>query len=209
MAKPFTVERMWPGQTVVILAGGPSVTPAQVRAIARARLLQKCRVIAVNDAVYLAWWADWLHACDAKWWHWHIQAVQRFAGIKTTTCEDVMPGWVDGYLKVTGTEGFDEDPSLIRSGGNGAYQAMHCAIHAGASKIILVGVDMRCGEAGESHWFGDHPDRMVPDHAKGMLPHFATLQPTLEARKITVLNASIRSALRIFPFCIIESELRV
>lgn len=204
MAKPFTVDQMWPGLTAVIIGGGPSLSLAQIRTIAQARTTQKCRVIAVNDAVYPAWWADWLHASDTKWWHWNIQSVQHFRGIKTTVCDDCPDRWVDGYLRYTGREGFDPDPSCIRTGGNSVYQAMHIAIHAGVKRIVLVGVDMKRGADGESHWFGEHHDRIVPDYAETLIPAFATLVPEIEARGVRVTNASPGSALLTFPFAPIE-----
>lgn len=190
------VEPWFEGRPVVIIAGGPSVTLRDIHLIARKRLDlgSKWRVIAVNDAVYPAWWADWLHACDANWWHWHIQRVAHFAGIKTTLDPSVPREWA-WLLDNTGNEGFDPSPRNCRTGGNSAYQAMHCAIHAGASKIVLVGVDMDKG----SHWFGEHPKEANVDRATAMLPAFPTLVPTLKARGIEVLNASLRSRLEIFP----------
>lgn len=194
MARPYAVSRMWPGQTVVIIGGGASLSLAQIRTIAMKRLAGRCRVIAVNDAVYPAWWADWLHGCDTKWWQWHIQEVQRFGGIKTTCCDDVPNGWVDGFLRQTGLEGFDPDPSCIRTGGNSVYQAMHIAVHAGAARIVLLGVDMH-----GPHWFGDHPDKITPNFSVDLAPHFETLKPAMVERGVSVVNASPGSALAAFP----------
>ncbi len=194
MARPYAVSRMWPGQTVVIIGGGASLSLAQIRTIAMKRLAGRCRVIAVNDAVYPAWWADWLHACDAKWWQWHIQEVQHFSGIKTTVENEVPDGWVDGFLKQTGIEGFDPDPSSIRTGGNSVYQAICIAMHAGAARIVLVGVDMR-----GPHWFGDHPDKITPNFSVDLAPHFETLKPALAERGVAVANASLTTALQAFP----------
>jgi len=32
-------------------------------------------VLAINDAYRLAPWADWLYACDDRWWRFHHEAV--------------------------------------------------------------------------------------------------------------------------------------
>lgn len=64
----YAIEPIWQGQTVVIMASGPSLTLEQVRRVAIAKLKDRCRVIAVNDAIFIAWWADWLHAYDSRWW---------------------------------------------------------------------------------------------------------------------------------------------
>lgn len=202
MAERFTVEPIWPGQNVVIIGGGPSLSLQQINAIGQARLDQTCRVIAVNDAVYVAWWADWLHACDAKWWAWHRNKATRFPGIKTTLCETVPHQWVDGYLEETGETGFEPDPAKIRHGSNGTYQAMHCAIHSGAKKIILVGVDMY-----GTHWHGGHPDGIETKYTKTMIPKFETLKPALQEHGVSVVNCSPGSALKAFPAGILQSEL--
>lgn len=164
----------------------------------------------INDAVYGAFWADWLHACDSAWWHQHIQGVHTFPGIKTCMQDDVPAPWVDGYLLDTGPQGFDPDPTCVRTGGNSAYQAMHCAIHAGVKRIILCGVDMRKGDDGRRHWFGDHDGdlgQVDVNYNRDMAPHFATLKPELEARGIDVWNTSLNSALSTFPKLSLEQAL--
>jgi hypothetical protein len=202
MALParFRVAPIWQGRTVVILGSGPSLSVGQLRLIARAKheVGSRVSVIAVNDAVYGAWWADWLHSCDQIWWFENIQMVHTFPGTKTTLAEDVPAAWVDGYLKNTGLSGFDEDPSCCRTGASSGYQAMHIAIHAGARKIILVGFDMKAGPDG-SHFFGEH--RHDPRHGafKEMLAEFEGLEPVLKDRQVEVVNATPDSALTVFP----------
>lgn len=209
LARPFAVPRDWTGKTAVVIGGGPSVSARQIRAIAQARLdlSSKIRVIAVNDAVYLAWWADWLHAHDRKWWSWHIQKIHKFAGVKTTLSEDVPAPWVTGFLKNTGRLGFDPDPGNCRHGNNSGYQAIHIAMHAGVEKIILVGFDMQKAPGGESHWFGDHPIIEPAMHQITMAPSFESLVDPLAVLGISVINASPGSALATFPMAELESLL--
>jgi len=192
---PFRIEPVFSGFPVVIIAGGESVTARDFHSIAIARLENRIRVIAVSDAVYPAWWADWLHSCDMKWWTAHIQRVQHFPGIKTTLDPLVPRQWA-GLLQNTGKEGFDPDPENCRTGANSSYQAMHCSIHAYGSEICLVGVDVNNG----GYWFGGHQfSRIDVDRTEVMLPHFSGLVPELEARKIKVVNASKPSLLDIWP----------
>lgn len=213
LTKRYSVVPSWEGRVAIIIGGGPSFDLAQNRMIARAkhRTNSPFKVIAVNDAIYGAWWSDWLHACDRSWWETHIQGVHTFQGIKTCSQDDVPAPWVDGYLLETGTTGFDPDPSCVRTGGNSAYQAMHCMIHTGVRRIILCGVDMRDAPDGKKHWFGDHDGHTgsIPvNYARDMLPHFATLLPELEARGISVVNTSEASALTVFPKMSLEQALQ-
>lgn len=192
--QPYSVEILWPGKPIVILGGGSSLTASQFRDVAWARLDDRCRVIAVNDSVYPAWWADWLHAADGKWWRAHIQRVQHFKGIKTTIDPSVPAAWVTGFLNPTGVTGFDQDPTCIRTGNGSGYQAVHCAMQACAKRVVLLGFDMQGG-----HWHSGHAGEAPTDHAETMRKHFETLVPTLEGLKIEVVNCSPGSALKCFP----------
>lgn len=195
--------------TAIVVCSGPSLSVRQLRAIARARNYpaSKFRVIAVNDAIYGAWWADWLHSCDFTWWREHIQHVHTFPGIKTTLAEDVPAPWVSGYLENSGPEGFDEDPSRCRTGANSGYQAIHIAMHAGVNRIILVGMDMKSDPKQGSHFFGEHRGGRPVEFASLMIPKFQTLQPALDQRGISVLNATPGSALTTFPFADLDTLL--
>lgn len=192
----FKVENWFKGRHVVILGGGPSLTAKGFHVIAKARLAlnSNIRVIAVNDAIFLAWWADWLHACDFKWWDWHKNRLSNYRGIKTTLDEIVPEPWA-GLLNNTGTQGFDEDPHNCRTGGNGVYQAMHCAIHAGANRITIVGCDMNT----DGHWHTEHTNQVVCNRPVSMMPHFKTLVEPLSERSIFVTNASVDSCLTLWP----------
>lgn len=210
LGDPYRIEPIWEGRTAVIIAGGPSLSPMQLHHIALARGDDRCRVIAVNDAVFVASYADWLHAGDLKWWRWHVQRVGRlgFAGIKTTCSDDVPAPWVHGYLEYCGDAGFDPRPTHLKSGRSSAYQAAAIAIHAGCKRILLVALDMKRGPNGELHWFGEHPEKNpTVNHGVQMAPMWDTLVPTLEERGIQVLNCSPDSALETFPKADLFSEL--
>lgn len=204
----WSIPRDREGQTAIIVAGGPSLDLAQVRQVARIRIKRddETLVVAVNDAVYPCWWADWLHFCDAKWAHWHASAVAKFAGIKTTLDDTLPLAWGVKVLNNTGRDGFDPDPACCRHGANSAYQATHSVIHAGVSRILLLGVDLKPSRAGERHWFGDHPQPTNPDFGK-WASAFETLLPSLRERGIEVVNCSPGSALEAFPKQPLESAL--
>jgi hypothetical protein len=177
----------------------------QVRHVALARLENKCRVIAINDAIFVAWWADWLHGCDYKWWNWHRSSALKFTGIKTTLTDSVPDAWDVHLLKTAKadkegrTGGFPAEADTVAGGGNGAFQCIQLAAKAGAKRILLLGVDMKFGEDKQSHWFGDHPDRIKSDYEGTMLCHFPSLVEPLAQRNVEVINCSPDSALKIFP----------
>lgn len=167
----------------------------------------KIRVIAVNDAIYPFWFADWLHFCDQNWAFENIQHFHTFPGIKTTLAEDVPAAWVTGYLENSGIVGFDPDPSKCRTGGNSGYQAMHIALHAGAKTIGLVGFDMKDAPNGEGHFFGEHRNGIKSPYEVSMVPYFGTLLEEIDRRGVKVFNCNPDSALTTFPMNTLENVL--
>jgi len=189
------VPKLWPGEPIVCLGTGPSLTAEDV-----AYVRGKARVIAVNDAYKLAPWADVLYAADAKWWGWH-KGVPGFTGLKYTA----QPGAVRWpgvqLMHRSGLDGLDLNPRNVRTGFNSGYQAINMAVHFGAGRSVLLGYDMR-----GDHFFGKHPDRTVPPFVL-CLAKFATLVPPLAALKIPIVNATRQTALTCFPRVPLEEAL--
>lgn len=185
------VQKVWPGETVVCIATGPSLTPEDVAVVNGA-----ARVIVVNDAYRLAPWADCLYAADGKWWRWHASGVSTFAGMKYSIRQQAsQDAHKQGVvvLQNAGKRGLSLDPSSLSTGHNSGYQAINLAVHFGARRILLLGYDMRGG-----HFFGSHPDKTVPPFALA-LAAFPTLVAPLKALGVDVINCTPNSALKCFP----------
>lgn len=201
----WAVPREWAGQTACILGGGPSLTQAQVD-YCRGR----ARVIAINNAYRLAPWADVLYAADHRWWEWHDWC-EGFAGLRVT--QDHEPHTLATLIEGRGikvlrrtfppacgeSRGFDPDPSCIRTGQNGGYQAIHLAAHFGAKRIVLLGYDMK-PDGDRTQWHAEHK---VPTnlgiYRSTFLPNFPHLAAPLAERGIEVINATPNSALTVWP----------
>lgn len=198
-----TVPKLWPGSTIVCVGGGPSLCASDVQACGAAGL----RVIVVNDAYRLAPWADVLYAADGKWWDWHA-GVPSFKGLKFSISSMNPPARADvTVLENTGFDGLELQPTGLRTGFNGGYQAVNLAVHLGATRILLLGYDM--GPYGaKTHWFGDHPDR-EPSPYPQMIAAFETLVDPLAAVGVDVVNCSRRSALTAFPRFTLDAALSV
>lgn len=183
-------QRIWPGETVVCIATGPSLTHEDV-----ASVRGRARVIAVNDAYQLAPWADCLYAADGKWWRWH-QGVPGFAGLKFSINEraDQNRSKLGAViLKNAGRRGLSLSPTGLTTGSNSGYQAINLAVHFGAQRIVLLGYDMR-----GRHFFGEHPDKTVPPFDRSIAA-FATLVAPLALLGVEVVNCTPNSALTCFP----------
>jgi hypothetical protein len=205
MTTAWCVEPEWKGETAAILASGPSMTRAQADAVRG-----KCRVIAVNnqgidtdcDGVLVpafAPWADILFAADAKWWRCYHKRALQFAGRKVTV-KATLP-WPEIYcLKQSDTHPtFDPRPTHLVSGGNSGYMALHLAVHLGATRIVLLGFDMKEGRNRRRHWFGNHAAKLNSrGNFTGWIRAFEKFAKVLNHMNIEVVNCSPDTALRCF-----------
>lgn len=200
-----TVQKLWPGETFVILGGGSSLTPADV-----AFVRGKARVVAIKEAgacslagcAPLAPWADVLYAADEKYWQFE-RGAPAFAGLKYAIEPQRVP-WPDvQVLRNTGTDGMETDPSGLRTGYNSGYQAIQLAVHLGAAKIILLGFDMWRGPGGQANWFGPHPNHVDSPYPL-FLQAFASIVAPLKAAGVQVVNCSRFTLLRAFPQLLLE-----
>ncbi len=136
--------------TIVCIASGSSLVPEDVE-----YCRDKARVLAVNDNFKWAPWADWLYACDGRWWA--RTDTSKFRGERWTMHAAAAEKY--GLKLVEGRPGFglSLDASAVSwggdypVGGNSGAQAINLAFHFGAKRVVLLGYDM----AGK-HWFGDH-----------------------------------------------------
>lgn len=203
MSTLFAPGRIWEGERVVVVAGGPSVSLAQVRMIGMARDKDRCRVIAVNDAVFPCWFADLAYAADAKWWDFH-DGVRSF--LKPKVSFNRLGRYDVQHMRDTGPEGYDPEPGHMRHGSNSGYQAVHLAAQLGAREIVIVGMDFTDKDFARDHWFGRHEGRMdmVSDTADWRRK-FRGLTDALDSLGVSVLNASPASTITWLPMTSLET----
>ena len=193
------------GRKVIVAAPGPSLTQ---------EVAEQCRnhtVLAIKQAYRLMPWAEVMYGCDGKFWkrengcpdyqgeRWsshdngsnHKQAVARDYGVKL----------VKGKAGST----FSLDPAYIHYGTNSGFQAINLTILFGATRIVLVGFDMRVVD-GQRYFEKPHPtQRTTPGYGKfaEIFTHSACkLPPT-----IRIVNATPNSALKAFPMLPLQEAL--
>jgi hypothetical protein len=186
---------MWEGQTVAVMASGPSMSEAVASRIRE----RDIPAIAINTTFKLTPWAAMIYAADSAWWQTYRAKVNGYEGLKVTVRVEPFPELL--ALDVSGHEGFDPDPAKIRTGANSGYQAVHIAIAAGAKRIELHGMDMH-GKDGMQHWHGTHPTGLR-NHGGGIyerwIKSFASLVPVAEQKGVAIVNCTPASALTCFP----------
>jgi len=84
----------------------------------------------------------------------------------------------------------------VHSGGNSGYQAINLAYLLGATRIILIGFDMRW-TGGKAHWFGNHPEGLTNQEPDRYIKAFRTIKP--DKYGLEIINCSRATALDAFP----------
>jgi len=201
------VPPLWKDGVAVCIGGGPSIKKKQINAVAEAHRQGKCYAIAINNSYQIAPWADVVYGCDRIWWQWHEDEVQHHQGLKLTISRNaaLKYDWVTWIEGEATSNGLSKRSNYIVSGRIGGYQAINLAVNFGATKILLIGYDMR-NINGASHWHGDHPNRQRP-YWGTRIKHFKNMLPDLEERNIKVINCSQGSALDAFPMGDLDEEL--
>lgn len=208
MTQYWRAPREWEGETVFILGGGPSLRGFSADA------LSGRRTIAVNNAWELKSDADVMYFCDSSFWLRKKPKAEALAGYATNgdavkahfrgryivSISDIRDPAVK-HLRNAGKSGLSLLPDRLFHLTNSGAQAMNLAVLFGASRIVLLGFDMRT-DGDRTHWHEGHgrPAAEVNHHcAKVFLPHFLKLVEPLAAAGVEVLNATPGSALTCWP----------
>jgi len=198
------MSRRWLGQTVAIVASGPSLQNANLAA------LEAVPVIAVNDNWRKVPFAQILYAADGPWWQ-HHKGVPDFAGERWTQNRGRPRDWATQAVRMGLTvirsvnrPGVSTAQNLIHTGGNSAFQAMNLAALAGANRILLLGCDMT-----GKHWFGDHPKQLRKPSPYGRFRRaFEDAAPQLQQLGVQVINCSPISRIQAYPKMTLEEALQ-
>jgi hypothetical protein len=183
----------WQGQTVAILASGPSMTQQMADAVRGV-----CRVIAINDqAIDYAPWADVIYGSDQRWWAERWDMVKDLPGRRIGLANSYFPQEVECLRR--STERYDERPDYLAGGGSSGYAALGLAVKLGATRVELYGYDMR--KVGGKFRRKEYPANLnSKSRFAHWLPTFVALAPLLHRRGVSVINCTPGSALCCFPF---------
>lgn len=209
MERYWTVPPEWPGATVFILAGGPSVAGWKAGEVKdkkgritatwpelRAQdlsLLKGRRVIAVNSSVHAWPDADFLFFADARWWHRHGPLLKGFQGRIVTIAKSLGEKRILTLQKAK-PPGLSTKRNFVTMQRTSLHGAINLAVHLGARRLVLIGADMRAAPDGRTHHHKPHPWAVKPDAWDKQMDQLRTTRHTLDEMGIatTVCSASSR-----------------
>lgn len=153
----------------------------------------------------MAPWADALYAADAHWWE-TKRGCREFRGLRVSQSDQAAKMYA-GIRQIC----LRRVARIIRSpkgliaagsddrgtGANSGFQAINLAVQFGASRLLLVGFDMRIDRG--AHWHGEHGGGLSNPTDAGVSRWRAVLDRNaayFEAVGVDVINCSAVSALR-------------
>jgi hypothetical protein len=208
---------------VIIIAGGPSLTKADVELCEKSGL----PMMGINNAYLITDKLKYHYACDTKWWKWAYSAgedappyppqdytkkfsLQREFNPKSRE-KNIDPGWPGVFqMRMAERQGLSTTWPYVCWGGNSGYQAINLAYLLGYKRIILLGYDMK-PNGKQSHWHKDHIFSGSTNPCKGTfirwLMDFQALAGSINKTDATVVNATRSTALDCFPKMPLEDAL--
>jgi hypothetical protein len=121
------------------------------------------RVIGVNLSVFLGDWVDVGYWGDSKPYTEYKSWFDRYSGLKVSSAGKFSDKNFPEikYLHKTGTEGITKERDKISwVNGNSGSSAINLAVHLGASRVFLLGLDMYHHKAGRMHFHSGYPDKL-------------------------------------------------
>ena len=181
----------WSGQGCAVIASGQSVKKKDIEQ------LRGHRVIAIKENVDLAPWADVVYGCDLFWWL-HKRGLADYKGLRVAYDSAVKGHFPSVELVGITDKQCDrllvDQPMAIGSGGNSGFQALNLAVQFGASRVLLLGFDMR-GE----HWYGrnnwDRANNPSSNNFKRWIKALDGVYDQLQMLGVEVRNCSAVSVL--------------
>jgi hypothetical protein len=200
--KPWSIPKLWAGETVLILGNGPSLL-----SLLSESLLRSHPIIGINEAGFLLRKeSDIMFFGDAFWYWMNKEQVDQMPFVKVTYARhpEVVPDLdyaADVHL-VAGASGFGicKRESKIRFNRSSGGAAINLAYHLGAAQVVLLGYDMR-QVLGNKNWFrrGYESGRTKEMSYTNFLEPFPTIKKDAKALGLEIYNGTPYSDLTIFP----------
>jgi hypothetical protein len=189
----WSCPALWPGETVFILAGGPSLRGFD------AAVLAGRRVVAIKESALLAPSADVLIFVDAPWYDRERALIEGFAGAVVTTATNAATNTRVRLMRRGGPDGLADAPDTLNYSYTTVQAALNFVAHTGAGRGVLLGLDAGYQPGGPARHHDRNPTPPPPDQFARQAAALATLVAPLAAAGVEILNATPGSRLDLWP----------
>lgn len=205
----WTPEPLFWGETVFVLASGPSLTQDVCDKV------KGHKAIVVNASYKLAPWAPVWYFTDGHIYEKYTDDVLSWPGEIVTMSVTAKEELDQGVKRVKG-EGDPAFPFVsfppvghhaIRQGRSSGHTAVSLAIALGASRVPLLGFDMRVVDGREHHHDEHKGPRDHEQYAREFVPAFAGWNAAALASGVEIYMCTPGSAVTEFPFAALDEVL--
>ena len=208
----WKVPRAWPGETVFIVASGPS------RLTQGIERLEGRRVIAINTSGYDVPFADYLVSIDGRWLNLHRERLVKEWADRVVTVSRAAdwPGLKrlrrltppnKGRSQGVCASGISTDPEIVVCRRTGLQAAMNVAVLFGSPRLVLLGADGQAGPDGVTHAHPPHPWKSRAGCWGEQAKDLATCVAPLRKLGVEVVNASPGSNWKFWPRTTLDAVL--
>jgi uncharacterized Rossmann fold enzyme len=208
MSHLWEIPELWPGSTVYIIGGGPSLLDLDLS------LIHDKRVIGVNQAYKLGAWVDVCWYGDKQWYPSQFPMINDYKGLIVTCSAEAQEHRRYRRVKYVGRgaqSGLVTDRRThIAWNGNSGASAINVAYWLGAKRIVLLGFDAQLPEDkvnGRTHWHDDYERRFdkrrgqLVDSYSNFMKYWPILAKHCEKIGLEVFTTTQESGLKdIFPY---------
>lgn len=199
-----TLNKIWVGETVFIIGGGPSLigfdfTPIKNR-----------KIIGINNSYRFGSWVDVCWFGDLKWFNWHKKELKTFSGtIAHCNSKSFIKRlkWMIPYERGNPL-GIDTRENMVSWNRCSGLSAINLAYHMGASTAVLLGFDMK-HNGKQRNWHKDHKEECSLSHSDPMKDcadrryrHYLSsckhIKKDADRLKFRIINANPDSAIQEF-----------
>lgn len=193
----------WTDRTAVIICAGPSLTDGQIEAARTSG----AKLIAVNTAYLYAPWTHIVFGSDFMFWKVHGDRIKKQTpSALWTTDSSAAERFQINRQRAGQRDGLGL--TVCHMFGNSGMNAINVAYLWGARKVLLLGMDMKLGSAGEKHRHGDHEKGLTQAQCFEEWIHKGKrLAEDLKTQGCDVANCTPGSALPWFRMSTIQEEL--
>lgn len=159
-------------------------------------VLKGRRTIAINSSVFSAPFVDFCFFGDRRWFVEHRTAVLASTARLVTNSPSVRDERVHEMKKVKPPPGIVDDPQTLPMLWTSTAPAMNLAVHLGAKRIVLLGLDGNFARDGRIHHHAEY-DRFPAPPNNWQAMQFESLgycAKPLRDRGIEVVNTSLNSS---------------
>lgn len=208
----WRVESHWLGETVFVVASGPSLRHVNVD------LIRGRKILCINSAYELVPFASMVYFGDARWWKAHKHTLVH-SSIAMVTCSGLIKDprvlWIDRLKPVSPSTGYTDNRNAVASQRTSLQGGMNLAAHLNSNdhvkgKIVLIAADMgRDPKTGQSHGHQPHKWPARPGNVTWdeQMRHLKWIVEPLKTRGIDVINTSMGSRIPWWPKMTLEDFL--